>query len=473
MRRNILLISLVLCTVLIVSCEQTEDRLTPVSSTDLYLHPSRLPDLPEGMAYELWVAKNENLIQGTGVQYTSLGQFSHDHAKQRFTRLDMRDSARADSNHLFLEGDIFSYDSIFVSVEIYPDTGSGNGPGPIMLADAISDPADDPIELFFPFSESLFVSTCEFNMEATSDEDDQLGLNGLKSSTDGAAIWFSRHSEIDGSITDTLHLDRFTIKFDTVNLTGDTILRPVIDIIKIWNGQEIKREFGLDTFIQLGTTFEVVRDSISAPPWIQTTLELFYTIDTMPTEFTFDRFIQPGYEWVDQTGTGWIYRGWVVSPIISDLGIAQGQFRKPSWRDVQVSLDFTGTEGGLLSTGTFQDISIPDAGNPYIDTTGGRRRVPPIAGEDFLRVPDSAGVLQTVQLVPGGGSQGTVFITLEPENWIYDGQSNFPLFVMVRRLPGSRAEVTARDQTFVMKNRTGNTDPSVGFPKLDIDIRRF
>ena len=57
-----------------LGCTQPEDIVTPISSSEITLAAERLPSLPDGMAYELWVADNSDTV--------SLGKFTWDAASQ-------------------------------------------------------------------------------------------------------------------------------------------------------------------------------------------------------------------------------------------------------------------------------------------------------------------------------------------------------------------------------------------------------
>ena len=186
----------------------------------------------------------------------------------------------------------------------------------------------------------------------------------------------------------------------------------------------------------------------------------------------YDDFLQLANPLPDYSSYGWCYKGWVVSSVIDD-GLSLGEITPPAWINLNVNyVLLPSIDGGMLTTGKFTDLHQPDSANPYVDDAN-PARVPPFPGEDFLEnLP--GGVNQAVNLVPEGGvTKGTVFITLEPSNYVTD-TTNFPLFVMTRDLPADRADVMSDRQVFIMNNRTNyNRDVYVGFPRVNVQIQRF
>jgi hypothetical protein len=183
-------------------CTQPDDILAEKSTTVVHLLAERLPSTPPGMTYQLWAAD------------TMIGGFA---------------------------GDILSYQWIFMTVQLID--GSGPVPGPVMLMDTVTATDYSQLNLVFPFSDSLWFTAVEFNMETPSD--------GRDPSTDGAAIWFSTYAELTYRAQDTTALVDWTITTsyeDTFNTPGECITSivrifdPVLDTFeKVYGFDNLKR----------------------------------------------------------------------------------------------------------------------------------------------------------------------------------------------------------------------------------------
>ena len=98
--------------VIFLSCEQPDDVFTAVSQSVLHLTSERVPELPAGMVYELWVSKEPAAttnISITSDRVTSLGKFSYIASDTLVAFLNSDGSLRADSNRFVLEDDLYSY----------------------------------------------------------------------------------------------------------------------------------------------------------------------------------------------------------------------------------------------------------------------------------------------------------------------------------------------------------------------------
>ena len=130
MTRRVNRLLFIALTVIVVTlyfgCTQPDDIVSPVSLTTLTLSAQLLPEAPDGMAYELWAVK----LTGSDTVYTSMGKFDYNRAEKKFT--DLAGVERTDKNVFSLDGDIYSYDWIAVSVETNPDN-EVSLPGPTML----------------------------------------------------------------------------------------------------------------------------------------------------------------------------------------------------------------------------------------------------------------------------------------------------------------------------------------------------
>ncbi len=460
---RLILIALAVCAATFYfSCTQPNDILTPVTKTDMYLTAQNLPTNPNGMIYELWVANDQDTV--------SLGKFGYNQMWLTY-HLENGDE-KLDSNHFVLDGDIFEYSDIFVSVETDPDDLPGV-PGPVMLIDDVTEPSNNPIELRFPFSDSLWNATAIFNMETPSDSDRTTG--------GGYGVWFSAYYWSQDSVRDTVSLDSFKLvtKPDS-SLPHDTFTTYLVDTINV-RVLDTTRVFGLDTTRDTIVRFDSVLDTSDTWPYVvmddgagKTIFYYSFSPDTpgVADTFHYDNFVQFDFGLLDYSAYGWKYKGWVVSPQVPVSVV--GQITPPAYAINYNQYDslIPGIKGGLLTVGTFNDIAAPDDSNPYCIGP----RVPPIPGEDFLT--DLPPGLEGWQgLVPDeDDNSGTVFITLEPVNFVTD-TTNFPLFVLIGKIPVTRDSVfgtaIADVQSFDMYNETPTNRPTEVFPKIEVDIERF
>jgi len=481
-RSRLVFIALAVCAATFYfSCTQPQDIMTPISRTDVYLgginepgsnaalQMQNLPTNPEGMIYELWVANNGDTV--------SLGKFGYHQTWKTFH--DENGDERPDSNYFVLEGDIFDYSHIFVSIETNPDA-LPEVPGPIMLIDIVTEPSSDLIELRFPLNDSLTTTTVAFNMETPSDTSrDSLEEFGNADSTDGFGVWFSYYLEGIDSVRDTLSLDGFTLVTKPDSTLPPDTFTIYLDSIKNDTAYDTVRVFGLDTLWNTIVRFDSVLDTSDIWPYkvmdmSDTGTMFYYTVGDSLDTFHYDKFHQFDYNLPDYSAYGWKYKGWIVSPEVPVNAV--GQITKPAYSINFNSSDslIPGVEGGLLTTGTFTEITEPDSDNPY--SIG--PRVPPFPGEDFLvNLPGGLTVPPWEGLVPKAtGNSGTVFITLEPVNFVTD-TTNFPLFVLIAPIPTAQADLIDFEydlEQFIMDNYTYTNDPtSYGFPEITVGIRRF
>ncbi len=460
------IIALVVCGLTFYfSCTQPEDILTSVTRTDLFLRAQLLPTNPEGMIYELWATD--------GTDTVSLGKFGYHQFWQTYH--DENGNTRPDSNQFILDGDILSYSQIFVSVEVNPDTNLAS-PGPIMLIDDVTLPSNNLIELKFPLNDTFTTTVAFFNMETPSDTD--MTLN------DGYGIWFSVYTQEQDSVRDTLSLDSVVLAYKELTKedcecedTTTTFVENIVNIVV----KETTRVFGLDLYTDTIVRFESIMGVDDSVPWKemdeQATI-FFYTISPVVDTFDYDHFFQFDFGLPDYTDYGWRYKGWVVSPEVPVDAV--GKITLPAYEVNTNAYDslIPGVEGGILSTGTFSQVALSDDGNPFSVGDPGQQRVPSFPGEDFLKdLPGGLSLPSWGGLMPyETGNSGTVFITLEPVNFVTD-TTNFPLLVYVKPIPEDRADLedyTVDYNKFMMKPQYQTNDPnSRGFPKITVDIRRF
>ncbi len=421
-------------------CSQPPDVLVPVSSSEVTLAPQLLPTNFPGMHYELWVAN--------ATDTASLGKFGYDGYMKHF--LETSGAIRTKGNRFALDDNIYRFSKIFVSVEEDADPDSAS-PGPIMLIDDVTIPSNSAVDLVFPLSELLWEATSRYNMETTSDSDRFAG--------DGEGLWFASYQRLNDSIQDTTSLDSFWVDSTKELFFRDTVIFNLINIANITD-TIITRFFGVDSY-----TVQVVRydrdiqpDTVDAGDSGLVTIPGFdYTVGLM-NRFNYDEFTQDSFALPDYSAYGWKYKGWVVSPYVSPTIV--GSITPPVWNTVSfVDSLIPGINGGLLTTGTFSKINKPDDTNPYALGP----RLPQFPGEDFLLLGLNPG-----GLVPNfSGNSGTVFITLEPSNFVTDS-TNFPLIAFMANIPDERAQITGNEVIINMRNWTQTIDPRIGFPRIRV-----
>lgn len=467
----------------LLGCTQADDIYTGVSRTDVYLAAERLPNTPTGMVYELWVASESDTI--------SLGKFGYSNDSKKF--LELSGANRADANKFTLDADLYSYAVIFVSVELATDPDPDH-PGPIMLIDNVTSVSDNPIELRFPNrADSLENAIARFCLESPSND----SRDGV-----GRGLWFANYRAVRDDTPDTVGLS-VNIEYKTrAYLVVDTSddIPPVIDSTFIDNGgNPVPREevfvevpwdiinirtdstlrlFGPDTltlgsdsnyhlFVRFDTEYRI--DSTS--PYQEAEFGLNYTVDTS-IHIEMDIFSQDDFNLPDYSDMGWHYKGWVLTPYLTSQ--VDSRATVPAWYSVQALRDFfPHAHEALLTTGAFTDITAPDQSNPFVVGP----KVPPFPGEDFLKTAELQATygISEVNLMPyASGNLGTVFITLEPDNFPAD-TTNFPLVMLIAELPWNLSDVSSDLVNVTMRNWT-QTNPQgdlVGFPKITVTPERF
>lgn len=430
-------------------CTQPSDVLVPISVSVVTLSPQLLPSNFPGMHYELWVANSTDSV--------SMGKFGYDGYLKRF--LDTSGAIRLNENRFELNDNIYNFAKIFVSVEVAADPDPAS-PGPIMLIDDITNPVNSAVDLVFPMSELIWEATCRYNMETTSDSD--------RAFKDGYGLWFASYQRLIDSVRDTFSLDSFWVDTSYEQFSRDTTITNLINITNIIDFDVI-RTFGVDKYTshvvrydnvtQTDTFMAAGNDSV-----LVTVANFRYTVGPVSI-FNYDQFTQDSFALPNYSGYGWKYKGWVVSPYVDTADV--GKITLPAWipnsdRDSLIS----GINGGLLTTGTFSQITQPDDANPYAQSN----RLPQFPGEDFLLFPDNS---TWSGLVPNfAGNSGTVFITLEPLNFVSDS-TNFPLIAFAADIPDSQTQINGDQVIINMLNWTQTIDPRLGFPRIRVGITTF
>ncbi len=445
MKRLFAILALVVVSVIYWGCTEAPDVVVPVASSEVTLAPQLFPSNFVGMHYELWVAND--------VDTASLGKFTYDNFMKKFHELN--GAVRVNGNRFVLDDDIYSFSHIFVSVEVDADPNLLS-PGPIMLIDDITVPSSSSVDLVFPIHDLIWESTVRYNMETTSDNDADAG--------DGYGLWFASYQRLHDSIRDTISLDSFWLDTIYDQFPRDTVLVNLIGISNII-ASDTTRVFGVDSFSHQIIRYNRLtqRDSAAANDSILITIPNFdYTVGGL-NEFDYDEFTQDSFALPNYTRYGWKYKGWVVSPYVNPSNV--GYATLPAWSPNSINDSIMpGIAGGLLTTGTFSIINAPDDTNQYSISS----RLPQFPGEDFLTFPSGWN-----GLVPNfSGNSGTVFISLEPTNFIHDS-TNFPLIPFTADVPSNQSTITADEVIINMWNRTQINDPRIGFPRIRVDIKTF
>ncbi len=305
-----------------------------------------------------------------------------------------------------------------------------------------------------------------FYPEGYEGEPDTLGIAALSETMDTLGIT-RKHRVVDSNYTlvDTLVIDSFVhtrIEFNyvvlPVNITGE-IKDTVVTLYRL-NADS-------SDFIEYDSTFRIY-------PLVDYNSEMIYAPYVDSQYILVDKFLQSYEEVPDLYGTKWHYKGWVLSPFLQPRS-SFGTLDKPVWNEFYISQELTPVDGGLITTGSFKSFRGRDDSNPYSEN----KRVPNVPGEDFL-VNLPAGVDSIYLCVPNVDStgSGTVFITVEPDNYGNDWK-NFPMVYMDSRMPpyymvtrtGEHSQFLLGDPTFNMTNMFSTVDGNpVGFPAVHVKI---
>lgn len=488
-----LLFVIVSCGLLIIalSCSQTDNITAPKSLTKVWLTARLLPTPTPGMCYGLWVSKVAYPEISQASEVRLLGQFSYISSDTLVAFLEPDNTIRTDSNEFRLDGDLFDYSHMFVTIEDIDSIGSL--PGPVMLMQPVTGNSDT-IRMYFPQHDSLFESIIRCVFESPTD-----GNRGY----DGSGLWFCNYELIHREIHDTLGAE-VTYGWDTIEPVigeeGDTL--NFVDLYRayadtVWFEFDTSLiDFGRDTlalsideYVHYGAQRRVIYKIDSTIPRI---IKDFsgnnITLDTTVTPVLLDVFTQDMFALPDLTPYGWKYKGWVVSNNIPTNAV--GKFTPPVWDFISGELLIPGYQGGLLTTGTFSDEMSSDDANPFtleikwavdsgtfIDTVLKRPNFP---GEDFLdSVALSAatnGVIHSrFNLLPdfNNSQSGSVFVTIEPINMTSD-TTNFPLIAFCRNFPTTWPVVPiGGGTTRTLVNYTGTAAGADGFPRITAEIKRL
>jgi hypothetical protein len=501
--------------------------IAPISQTRIVMSPQLLPSLPDGYIYELWATDT------SGERYTIM-KFYWDNALNRFMDAD---SIPIDSV-VPVKYDLLDpfYDRLEVSVETVPDAEPHHA-GPIMLQDQIVDSEVRPMSLIFPFDMGL--ARAGFCMETPTDRDSRSNEAGgvwfahytydsnLVSDTIDIEFrisnYFPRVLEIDSlyfecvasddlgnctlyvDVTDTVNVDPSypwdSLGIDTVNLgelanTIDSVGVQCIEIVI--DSTYLIDTLLIDTFVHRTVEFDFVTmyvnvDSLDIDTFFVDTCtgettevelrsfsDIIHNLNyiTDSTIAMLDQFL-PDYDDVpDLIGSGWHYKGWIMSPYLDTACSDLGRMTKPVWSEIYLENTFPNADNwAVISTGNFTNFEYADQGNPYSLNL----RVPDVPGEDFIvNLPclaDSGSIYfadSTLGMEDVG--QGDIFITVEPDN--YNTNTNFPLILFTTRytIP-SYFDVSDtfpnRTQTFDLWNQSNVVaNNTAGFPHIKVILIR-
>lgn len=418
---------------LVLSCSQADDIVASKSVTKIWLDAERLPEAPDGMIYELWVSKADPSEDVPLDDARSLGRFGYLSSDSLVAFLNVAGEVRPDSNFFMLAGDIFDYEYLFVGVQNLDSINEV--PKSVMLINPISGNSDT-LRMYFPMHDVLFDAVMRCNFETPTD-----GNSG----NDGYGLWFSSYNHIDEQWHDTLGVAISYV---------DSTIEPIYDADS--NIQNLPTlyaaypdfvgatfhttllDFGRDTLaLELeptppDTTVDSTVDSTvlagghlhhGATQYVIRTIDSVYprtikdfTIlwNTVAASVSLDIFTQDAFALPDLSGYGWEYKGWVISDDIPPTAI--GEFTPPAWDFISGELMIPGYSGGLISTGTFTDVTSADDANPFtgviewdVDSIGS------IAASDsttYIWIYDSTGLHDSVF--------GTVDSVWTWMGWVYD-----------------------------------------------------
>lgn len=473
-RSGLFILGALLGSVAFSGCSQKDDIITPIERSVLTLNPQNLPTPPAGLIYELWISKESVVDTAFDVtQATSLGRFSY------ISSDSVRSFLKADGSPrdavFDLDGDFQSYRSVFVGLH-RSDDAAGTKPGAIMLIAYIPGALDIPIRMIFPQHDSLWQSTCRFNLEAVSDNNRRLN--------DAHGLWFSSYRAAAFDIPDTTGLTVDSTQLDTIRIVDSQLLPYIYSVTNIRT--ETKRIIfpndslllGIDSFMHTRILYDQIFRADSTPPHTKRRLKFNFT--TVPHPATLDIFSQDNFGLPVVSEWGWKYAGWALTTNVAP-GAKVGGLTPPAWptQNPYSRPWIYSAKGGLIPTGTFDNINAPDDGNPFALNN----YLPPFPGEDFLNATalnDSLGI-SSVDLRPTARDSLTaVLITMEPRNRpLTNTNTNFPLIAFVGSVPFEtdtlRDSIIRSTVGFNMINSTSTLlgNQTYSFPIISVDVKRY
>ena len=521
--------------VLVFGCTQPDDVVAPVATTEISIDPQRLPSPPEGYAYALWVEPvegdpifvdifdwNSELFVFTdttdtlGNQIEPAWTLDIDVLHSSYAYLSVTIEKLDDFTDTTVMGPVMLQTDIHDPAEapikmVFPyDLWEGTGSFCVETPTDKNSNSNDDGGIWFAiyvYDTVLVNDTLGFQVSTLQFEDRDLDIdtsywvcNEYSGSDCIDSQEVTSNDPYDWILVDTLNLEELANTLDTIGYTNlDTSLVGlmyvgILDTLTDGLGQD--SIVALDTLeyeyisydvvatpVNLGTTDRVdtVRLEISGiettavteniPPFSD--VKWFFSLSLRTRAEVIDRFIDAFDDLPDLNGTDWHYKGWVISPYIDTIDF--GKLSKPVWLPVQYELFLSPSNGGMISTGSFKSFYFPDDANPYSGTASGAGTVPPYPGEDFLRnLPNDHPPLTLCNAGNPTSAEGTVFITIEPDNFSSD-TTNFPLILMAGDMP-SYEEVSnheAHTQLFDMFNRfQAIEDDPHGWPLLKVSIVR-
>ncbi|MBN2226625.1 MAG: hypothetical protein JW763_04620 [candidate division Zixibacteria bacterium] len=514
-----------------LGCTQSDNVAAPVASTQISINPQRLPAPPEGYAYALWVEP----VEGDPI---FIDIFDWNSELYKFTdTTDVENNQIEPVWTLNIDVLHSSYAYLSLTIEKLDEFTDTTEMGPVMLQSDIHDPEEEPIKMVFPYNlwDGTGSFCVETPTDKNSNSNDDGGIwfaiyvydSVLVNDTLGFLVstlqFEDRELEIDTTywvcneysgpdcidstevtsadpydwrIVDTLNLEELANTLDTIgyrNLDTTLIGNVFVSIL-----DTLTDGLGNDSIVALDTlAYEYIRyDVVATPVNVGTTnridtvrliitpsgttavtatippftdVKWFFSYGLRARTVFIDRFTDAFDDLPDLQGTDWHYKGWVISPYIDTVTF--GKLSKPVWLPVQYEVFLSPSTGGMISTGSFKSFYLPDDENPY----SMKGRVPPYPGEDFLQnLPGGHPPLTLCDAAHPAVAGGTVFITVEPDNFESD-TTNFPLILMTGGIP-SYQNVSNQEwhsQIFDLINRFQalNDDPH-GWPALLVTIDR-
>lgn len=476
-RSGLLFFCAVITSIVLVGCSQTDDVVSRVERSVLTLDAQNLPTPPAGLIYELWISKETVVDTAFDLsQATSLGRFSYVSNDSVRTFLDEAGTPR--SAVFDLSSDFQTYRSVFVGLH-RTDDDAGTRPGAIMLIAYIPGALDVPIRMVFPQHDSLWQSTCRFNLEGVTDRNRNLN--------DARGVWFSSYrwavlnmpDTIGMEVTDSVSLD--TIRPITIGNPPDTTNMDSLKAPYLYTVRNIRQETRriifpddsmilIDSFMHTSMVYDRIYRADSTYPYTKRRLGLRF--DAVPNSVTLDIFSQDDFGLPVVTEWGWKYAGWALTPHVAPSSKV-GPLTPPAWPIKTYYRDWIqASAGGMIPTGTFGDVRARDDANPFALGS----YLPPYPGEDFLNstvLNDSLGV-SSINLMPTtSGNVGSILVTLEPNNRL-DTKTNFPLIAFLGSLPDRIDSVVMQSVGFNMMNATSLLGNQVNsFPIITVKIERY
>ena len=511
MQRHVNAVSLVMliaATVILDGCTSKPDVIAPFSKTTVTLTPQRFPRQPDGMIYHLWAQK-------TSGESRSIGRFKWDQTLYQFQ--DANGSVR--SGVFSANFNILEY--TFLSIAVEPNTLTPPiSPGSVMLRDTIRAPEVKGIlRLRFPVDlvgNGLIKAFC--SIETPSDGD--------MFSSDYSGVWFGSYSTRVESVRDTLEVVRNRSQSGNIKRTSPIL--STLDTIGLESSvHHVLRRFtsyGLDTlsYQTVDPVYKVVprtladsnifyrfgsgihTDSVDYFDSDTSDYQLRLTYTAPPVRETVHDVFTSGFDELPSlVGTGWHYKGWVLSQVdgvtsapATFVRMNIGENKEINWEKPGRALFTTGvfysnhiettlvgydTVVRLGDTSLFPLFSYkgPEYGyhvaGPNTHPHSRSANVVPFPGEDFLESLDPVTPTGAAAYIfgPEGTDTAIVFIAVEPDNYA-DTTKNFPLIAFAVEVAPDPQNFAKGVHDLGMLGQAGFTFPfpdgRKGWPQVEVRL---